>query len=158
VDDTFLVLGRDNKKDGYSINFDIENQVFGIDNNHYFFSEVEKEFSSYWNSSYWNKGSRSDDSPYDYSMYDYSWNNYINSCIDIYLCSQIGIASFILSGSENYSESYISTYILGESRNSSGNRNSRLRTRVRRALNPKTLPTMKVNMFVTEPSSKRSKG
>jgi len=158
VDDTFLVLGRDNKKDGYSIYFDIQNQVFGIDNNHSFFSEVEKEFSSYWNSSYLNKGSRSDDSPYDYSMYDYSWNNYINSYIDIYLRSQIEIATFILSGSENYSESYISTYILGESRNSSGNRNSRLRTRVRRALNPKTLPTMKINMLVTEPSSKRSKG
>jgi hypothetical protein len=42
VDDSFLVLSRDNKKDGYSINFDIENQVFGIDNNHSFFSEVEK--------------------------------------------------------------------------------------------------------------------
>jgi acetyl-CoA carboxylase carboxyl transferase subunit beta len=87
--------------------FNIENQVFRIDNNHYFFSEVEKESSSYWNSSYLNKGSRSDDSHYDYSMYDYSWNNYINSCIDIYLRSQIGIASSILSGSENYSESYI---------------------------------------------------
>nr|YP_009686016.1 acetyl-CoA carboxylase beta subunit [Populus davidiana x Populus alba var. pyramidalis]QDR24763.1 acetyl-CoA carboxylase beta subunit [Populus davidiana x Populus alba var. pyramidalis] len=130
VDDTFLVLGRDNKKDGYSIYFDIENQVFGIDNNHSFLSELEKEFSSYWNSSYLNKGSRSDDSHYDYSMYDtkYSWNNYINSCIDSYLRSQIGIASSILSGSENYSESYISTYILGESRNSSETENSRLRT------------------------------
>uniref|UniRef100_A0A6N2KM81 Ribulose bisphosphate carboxylase large chain n=3 Tax=Mesangiospermae TaxID=1437183 RepID=A0A6N2KM81_SALVM len=75
-------------------------------------------------------GSRSDDSHYDYSMYDnkYSWNNYINSCIDSYLRSQIGIASSILSGSENYSESYISTYILGESRNSSENWNSKLRT------------------------------
>nr|YP_009474869.1 acetyl-CoA carboxylase carboxyltransferase beta subunit [Salix chaenomeloides]AVK42179.1 acetyl-CoA carboxylase carboxyltransferase beta subunit [Salix chaenomeloides] len=130
VDDTFLVLGRDNKKDGYSIYFDIENQVFGIDNNHSFLSELEKEFSSYWNSSYLNKESRSDDSHYDYSMYDtkYSWNNYINSCIDSYLHSQIGIASSILSGSENYSESYISTYILGESRNSSENWNSKLRT------------------------------
>uniref|UniRef100_A0A6N2L174 CoA carboxyltransferase N-terminal domain-containing protein n=1 Tax=Salix viminalis TaxID=40686 RepID=A0A6N2L174_SALVM len=94
------------------------------------FLVLEKEFSSYWNSSYLNKGSRSDDSHYDYSMYDnkYSWNNYINSCIDSYLRSQIGIASSILSGSENYSESYISTYILGESRNSSENWNSKLRT------------------------------
>ena len=39
VDDIFLVLGRDNnnKKNGNSIYFDIENQVVGIDNNHSFF-------------------------------------------------------------------------------------------------------------------------
>jgi hypothetical protein len=63
-------------------------------------------------------------------MYDnkYSWNNYINSCIDNYLRSQIRIISSILNGSENYKESYISTYISGESRNNSENKNSRLRT------------------------------
>jgi len=75
VDENFLVLGRDNKKDGYSIYFDIKNQVFRIDNNHSFSSELENKFSSYWNSSYLNKGSRSDDSHYDYSMYDTKYSD-----------------------------------------------------------------------------------
>ncbi|GAV91627.1 hypothetical protein CFOL_v3_35019 [Cephalotus follicularis] len=38
-DDTFLV--RDSNRDGYSIYFDIENQIFEIDNNHSFLSELE---------------------------------------------------------------------------------------------------------------------
>nr|QGU84421.1 acetyl-CoA carboxylase carboxyltransferase beta subunit [Casearia decandra] len=127
ADDTFFFLGRDNNKDGYSIYLDIENQVFGIDNNYSFLNELGSSFYSYLN-----KESGSDDSHYDY-MYDtkYSWNNYINNCIDSYLRSQIqiGIDSYILSGSGNYSESYIYSYILGEKRgNISETERSSLRT------------------------------
>nr|YP_009687027.1 acetyl-CoA carboxylase carboxyltransferase beta subunit [Klainedoxa gabonensis]QDW75774.1 acetyl-CoA carboxylase carboxyltransferase beta subunit [Klainedoxa gabonensis] len=124
-DNTFLV--RDSNRDSYSIYFDIENQVFEIDNNHFF---LESSFYSYWNSSYLNNRSRTDDSHYDHYIYDtkYSWNNYINSCIDSYLHSQICIDSSILSGSENYSKSYIYSYICGESGNSSEPGNSSLRT------------------------------
>lgn len=41
-------------------------------------------------------------------MYDtkYSWNKHINSCIN----------NYILSGSNNYSDSYIYSYICGQSR------------------------------------------
>nr|WRY69663.1 acetyl-CoA carboxylase beta subunit [Phyllanthus fluitans] len=130
ADGTFLV--RDSNRGCYSIYFDMENQVFEIDNNHFFLSELEiqSSFSSYCNSSYLNTGSRSDDSDYDHSMYDtkFSWNNYINSCIDSYLRSQICIDSYISSGVENCSESYIYSYICGESRNSSENESSGLRT------------------------------
>ena len=130
ADDTFLVLGKDNNKDGYSIYLDIESQVFGIDNNYSFLNELGSSFYSYCNSSYLNKEFGSDDSHCDY-MYDtkYSWNNYINNCIDSYLRSQIGIDSYILSGSGNYSESYIYSYIWGEkSGNSSETERSSLRT------------------------------
>nr|YP_009776832.1 acetyl-CoA carboxylase carboxyltransferase beta subunit [Emblica officinalis]QJA27486.1 acetyl-CoA carboxylase carboxyltransferase beta subunit [Emblica officinalis]QZR91634.1 acetyl-CoA carboxylase beta subunit [Emblica officinalis]WAX37866.1 acetyl-CoA carboxylase beta subunit [Emblica officinalis] len=130
ADGTFLV--RDSNRGSYSIYFDMENQVFEMDNDHFFLSELEMESSSYnyWNSSYLNTGSRSDDSDYDHYIYDtkFSWNNYINSCIDSYLRSQICIDSYILSGGENYSESYIYSYICGESGNSSENENSGLRT------------------------------
>jgi acetyl-CoA carboxylase carboxyl transferase subunit beta len=130
ADDTFLI--RDSNRDSYSIYFDIENQVFEIDNDHSFLSELKSSFYSYWNSSYLNNGSRSDDSRYDHYMYDtkYSWNNYINSCIDSYLRSQISIDSYILSGSDNYSESYIYSYsyICSESGNSSETESFSLRT------------------------------
>ena len=124
ADGTFLV--RDSNRDSYSIYFDMENQVFEIDNDLSFLSELESSFYSYWNSSYLNTGSRSDDSGYDHYMYDtkYSWNNYINSCIDSYLRSQICIDSYILSGGENY----IYSYICGESGNRSENESSGLRT------------------------------
>ena len=127
-DDTFLI--RDSNQDSYSIYFDSENQIFEIDNDHSFLSELESSFYSYWNSSYLNNRSRTDDSHYDHYIYDtkYSWNNYINSCIDSYLHSQICIDSSILSGSENYSKSYIYSYICGESGNSSEPGNSSLRT------------------------------
>lgn len=133
ADETYLV--RDSNKDSYSIYFDIENKVFEIDNDHSFLSELKSSFYSYWNSSYLNNGSRSGDSHSDHYMYDtkYSWNNYINSCIDSYLRSQICIDSYILSGSNNYSESYIYSYYIysyfcGESGNSSESESSSLRT------------------------------
>lgn len=117
-DDTFLVI--DSNRGSYSIYFDIENQIFEINNEHSFVSELESSFSSYHNSSYINNGSKSDDYHYDHYMYDtkYSWNNHINSCIDSYLQSQICIDSYIFSGSHNYSDNYIYSYICGESDNS----------------------------------------
>nr|YP_010348643.1 acetyl-CoA carboxylase carboxyltransferase beta subunit [Euphorbia milii]UNS16854.1 acetyl-CoA carboxylase carboxyltransferase beta subunit [Euphorbia milii] len=128
VDETFLV--QDSNKDSYSIYFDIENKVFEIETDYSFLGELESSFSSYWSSSYLNNGSRTGDSQYDHYMYDtnYSWNNYINSCIDRYLRSQICIDSSIFSGSKNYSESYIYSYICGESENSSENESASLIT------------------------------
>nr|YP_010688463.1 acetyl-CoA carboxylase carboxyltransferase beta subunit [Daphniphyllum chartaceum]WBR73219.1 acetyl-CoA carboxylase carboxyltransferase beta subunit [Daphniphyllum chartaceum] len=127
-DDTFLVM--DSNGDSYSIYFDIENRIFEVDNDHSFLSEVKSSFYSYLNSSYLNNGPKSDDPDYDRYMYDtkYSWNNHINSCIDSYLRSQIHIDSYILSGSDNYSDSYIYSYICGESGNSSESENSSIKT------------------------------
>nr|UNZ93814.1 acetyl-CoA carboxylase carboxyltransferase beta subunit [Mukdenia rossii] len=127
-DDTFLV--KDSNGDSYSIYFDIENQIFEIDHDHSFLSEVESSFYSYRNSSYLNNVSKGDDPHYDRYMYDTksNWNNHINSCIDSYLRSQIHIDSYILSGSDNYGDSYIYSYICGESGNSSENKNSSIRT------------------------------
>nr|QJF46915.1 acetyl-CoA carboxylase carboxyltransferase beta subunit [Centella asiatica] len=111
-DETFLVM--DSNGNSYSIYFDIENHIFEVDNSNSFQSELES--SCYWNSSYMNNGSKSDDLHNDGYMYDtqYSWNNHINSCIDSYLQSQIFIDTDIVSGSENYSNSYIYSSICGE--------------------------------------------
>nr|WRY70254.1 acetyl-CoA carboxylase subunit beta [Viburnum plicatum] len=130
-DDTFLV--RDSNRDSYSIYFDIENQIFEIDNGHSFRNELESSFYSFYsyrNSSYLNSGSKSDDTHYDHYMYDtqYSWNNHIHSCIDSYLQSQIFIDTYIVSGSDNYSDSYIYSSICGESGNSSESEGSSIRT------------------------------
>lgn len=101
-DDTFLV--RDRTGDSYSIYLDIENEIFEIDNDRSFLSELESYFSSYLNNR-----SKSDTHYYDRYMYDtkYTWNNHINSCIDSYIRSEISIDSYISSGSDNYSDSYI---------------------------------------------------
>ncbi|KAF3651327.1 hypothetical protein FXO37_18073 [Capsicum annuum] len=81
-DDTFVVSDRNG--DSYSIYFDIENQIFEIDNDHSFLSELESSFYSYRNSSYLNNGFTSEDPYYNSYMYNtqYSLNNHINSCID----------------------------------------------------------------------------
>nr|YP_010117698.1 acetyl-CoA carboxylase carboxyltransferase beta subunit [Aucuba obcordata]QPM99980.1 acetyl-CoA carboxylase carboxyltransferase beta subunit [Aucuba obcordata]WEP25152.1 acetyl-CoA carboxylase carboxyltransferase beta subunit [Aucuba albopunctifolia var. angustula] len=123
ADDTFLV--RDSNGDSYSIYFDIENQIFEIDNDHSFLNELESSFYSYRNN-----GSKSDDPYYDRYMYDtqYSWNNHINSCIDSYLESQIRIDTSIGSGSDNYGDSYIYSSICGESRKSSESEGSGIQT------------------------------
>nr|YP_009442240.1 acetyl-CoA carboxylase beta subunit [Iodes cirrhosa]ATN95294.1 acetyl-CoA carboxylase beta subunit [Iodes cirrhosa] len=127
-DDTFLV--RDSNENSYSIYFDIENQIFEIDNDHSFLSEVESSFYNYRNSSYLNNRSKSDDLHYDRYMYNTqsSWNNHINSCIDSYLQSQISIDTYIESGSDNSSDSYIYSSICGESRKSSESGSSSIRT------------------------------
>nr|YP_009402364.1 acetyl-CoA carboxylase carboxyltransferase beta subunit [Dichrostachys cinerea]APA33005.1 acetyl-CoA carboxylase carboxyltransferase beta subunit [Dichrostachys cinerea] len=128
-DDTFLV--RDSNRDSYSIYFDIENQIFEIDNDHSFLSELESFFYSYKNFSYLNNVSKSDDPDYDHYIYDtkYSWNNHINNCIDSYLRSQICIDGYILGDSDKYNDSYIYNYICGKGRNLSERGNSSIRTR-----------------------------
>nr|YP_010424756.1 acetyl-CoA carboxylase carboxyltransferase beta subunit [Staurogyne concinnula]USH90998.1 acetyl-CoA carboxylase carboxyltransferase beta subunit [Staurogyne concinnula] len=115
-DDTFLV--RDSNGDSYSIYFDIENQIFEIDNDQSFRSELESSFSSYRNSSYRNNGFTSEDSLYNRYIYNTqsSWNNHITSCIDGYLQSQICIDTSIVSDS---SDSYISKYVFDKHRTSS---------------------------------------
>nr|YP_009439987.1 acetyl-CoA carboxylase beta subunit [Gynostemma pentagynum]ATG86821.1 acetyl-CoA carboxylase beta subunit [Gynostemma pentagynum] len=127
-DDTFLV--RDSNSSSYSIYLDIENQIFEIDNDPSFVSELESSFYSFHNSIYQKNVSKSDNSHYDRYMYDtkYSWNNNINSCIDSYLRAQICIDSYILSGSHNYSDSYIYSYICGEGGNSNERESSCIRT------------------------------
>nr|WRH35753.1 acetyl-CoA carboxylase subunit beta [Caryodaphnopsis tonkinensis] len=123
-DDTFLV--RDSNGNSYSVYFDIENQVFEIDNDSSFLSELEKAFSSYLNS-----GSKSDNRHYDHYMYDttYSLNNHIHSCIDGYLRSEISIDRYISSGSDNHIYSSIYSYICsGESVSDSDSGGSSIRT------------------------------
>nr|YP_010977260.1 acetyl-CoA carboxylase carboxyltransferase beta subunit [Caroxylon orientale]WOA00402.1 acetyl-CoA carboxylase carboxyltransferase beta subunit [Caroxylon orientale] len=116
-DDTFLLI--DSMGDSYSIYFDIENQIFEIDNDHSSRSELQSSFSNYWTLSYLNSSSKSSDIYDDPSMYytKDSWNNHINNCIDNYLHSQIRIGSSILSGSDNYSDSSILSFIFNESQN-----------------------------------------
>nr|QXY00185.1 acetyl-CoA carboxylase subunit beta [Nothoscordum bivalve] len=122
-DNTFLV--RDGNGDSYSVYFDIENHIFQIDNNSFFLSELESFFSSYLNS-------RSKNNNHDYYHYMYdtqsSWNNHINSCIDSYLRFEVSIHSYILGGTENYSDSYISSFICTEGVNNSESANSSIRT------------------------------
>nr|YP_010034950.1 acetyl-CoA carboxylase carboxyltransferase beta subunit [Toxicodendron griffithii]QOX09784.1 acetyl-CoA carboxylase carboxyltransferase beta subunit [Toxicodendron griffithii] len=127
-DDTFFV--RDSNRDGYFIYFDIENQIFEIDNDHSFLSELESSFYSFRNSNYRNNRSKRDDPDYDRYMHDTqsSWNNHINNCVDSYLHSQICIDSHVLSSSENYSDSYIYNYICGQSGNSSESDSSNIKT------------------------------
>nr|QFS20170.1 acetyl-CoA carboxylase beta subunit [Hedyotis ovata] len=115
-DDTLLV--KDSNGDNYSLYFDIENKIFEIDNNHSFGDGLEGSFSSYQNYSYFNDVSTIEDTYSNRDMYDtqYSWNTHINSCIDSYLQSKIGIDTAIVSSSNNYSDSYIYSSIYGEIR------------------------------------------
>nr|YP_010171524.1 acetyl-CoA carboxylase beta subunit [Rubus glandulosopunctatus]QSF19402.1 acetyl-CoA carboxylase beta subunit [Rubus glandulosopunctatus] len=129
-DDTFFVM--DSNRDSYSIYFDIENQTFEIDADRSFLSELKSSFYSYQTSSYMNNATKSYDNRHDRYVYDtnsnYSWNNHITSCIDRYLRSQIFIDSYILSTNDNYSDSYIYSYICGESGNSSKSESSSIKT------------------------------
>nr|YP_009937668.1 acetyl-CoA carboxylase carboxyltransferase beta subunit [Salvia merjamie]QNT27819.1 acetyl-CoA carboxylase carboxyltransferase beta subunit [Salvia merjamie] len=125
-DDTFLV--RDSNGDSFSIYFDIENQIFEIDSDHSFLSELESSFSSYRNSSYMNNGSPNKDSLYNRYMYDTqsSWNNHITSCIDSYLQSQICIDTSIVSDS---SDDYISRCVFEKRKtNTEGGGSSRAKS------------------------------
>nr|QFQ47556.1 acetyl-CoA carboxylase carboxyl transferase beta subunit [Pternandra tessellata] len=130
-DDAFLV--RDSNKNIYSIYFDIKNPIFEIDNDpSSLLSELESSFFSYWNSGYLKNGFKNDDPRSEHSMYNikYSWNNHINSCIDSYLSSQIGIESSVLSGNHNSnsSDSYIYSYLGVERGNSNERGKSSIRT------------------------------
>nr|YP_010624758.1 acetyl-CoA carboxylase carboxyltransferase beta [Stelechocarpus burahol]WBG68715.1 acetyl-CoA carboxylase carboxyltransferase beta [Stelechocarpus burahol] len=81
-DKTFFV--RDNNGNHYFVDFDMENQIFEIDNDSSFLGKLEISFSS-------SLGSKSHNRYDDCDMYDtqYSWNNHIKSCIEGYLCSEI---------------------------------------------------------------------
>nr|YP_010887327.1 acetyl-CoA carboxylase subunit beta [Spergularia marina]WJJ44550.1 acetyl-CoA carboxylase subunit beta [Spergularia marina] len=127
-DDTFLLIDR--KGDNYSIYFDIENQNFEIDDDHSFQSELLNSFSHFEDSRFLNYRSKSDDTYNDRYTYDtkYSWNNHINNCIDNYLYSQIRIGSSILSGSDNYSDTSVLSYILSESESTNEGRSLRTST------------------------------
>nr|YP_010374406.1 acetyl-CoA carboxylase carboxyltransferase beta subunit [Pancratium maritimum]QWW90118.1 acetyl-CoA carboxylase carboxyltransferase beta subunit [Pancratium maritimum] len=122
-DNTFLV--RDGNGDCYSVYFDIENHIFEIDNNSFFLSELESFFSSYLNNR-----TKSNNHYYYHYMYDTqsSWNNHINSCIDSYLRFEVSIHSSIFDGTENYSDSYISSFICTKGVSSSERGNSSIRT------------------------------
>nr|YP_009864250.1 acetyl-CoA carboxylase carboxyl transferase beta [Philesia magellanica]QKE32245.1 acetyl-CoA carboxylase carboxyl transferase beta [Philesia magellanica] len=122
-DDTFLV--RDSNGDSYSVYFDIENRIFEIDNESSFLSELESFFSSYLNSE-----SKSKNHYYYHYMYDTqsSWNNHINSCIDSYLRFEVSINSSISGGTDNYSNSYIYSFICTESVSRSESGNSNIKT------------------------------
>nr|AGW96940.1 acetyl-CoA carboxylase carboxyltransferase beta subunit [Ipomoea cairica] len=115
-DDTFVV-------------FDIENQIFEIDNDHSFLNEPFSSYSDR-NSSYLTNVFTSEDPYYNRYMYDaqYSWNNHINGCIDSYLQSQICIDTTTYSGSDNDSYDIHGSVCDGESRNSSESESSSRRT------------------------------
>nr|YP_010330936.1 acetyl-CoA carboxylase carboxyltransferase beta subunit [Forsskaolea angustifolia]UNY34241.1 acetyl-CoA carboxylase carboxyltransferase beta subunit [Forsskaolea angustifolia] len=123
-DETFLV--RDSNRESYSIYFDIENEIFEIDNNYSFISQPANYFYSYQNSSYLNNVLKNDDPSYDPDT-KYSWDNHINSCIDSYLRYQSCIDSYILTSSENYNDSYFYSYICGERGNSNESESSSTR-------------------------------
>nr|QEJ85698.1 AccD [Hydrostachys sp. CF-2019] len=129
-DDTYLV--NDNKGDSYSIYFDTKNHIFEIENDHSFISELEGSFFSYSyrNLTYLTNEFKSNDPYYDRYIYDtqYSWTNYITSCIDGYLHSQICLDTYIEKNSTNYSDSYIYSYICSESKNRNKGENIGVRT------------------------------
>nr|YP_010724534.1 acetyl-CoA carboxylase subunit beta [Patersonia fragilis]WDW31661.1 acetyl-CoA carboxylase subunit beta [Patersonia fragilis] len=113
-DNTFLV--RDSHGDSYSVYFDIENKIFEIDSDSFFLSELKSVFSSFLGSR-----SKSKNHYYYHSMYNTqsstqsSWNNHINSCINSYLRREVNINSYIFGGTNNYSDSYIYSFICTES-------------------------------------------
>ena len=126
-DDTFLV--RDSNGDSFSIYFDIENQIFEIDNDSAFINELESSLSSYLDSNSINSESKS----YYYryiSDTQSSWNNHINSCIDSYLRSEISIDNYISGETHNYSDNYVYNFICNESTSSGESSNSAIRTSV----------------------------
>nr|AGW98129.1 acetyl-CoA carboxylase carboxyltransferase beta subunit [Ipomoea ternifolia] len=108
-DDTFVV-------------FDIENQIFEIDNDHSFLNEPFSSYSDR-NSSYLTNVFTSEDPYYNRYMYDaqYSWNNHINGCIDSYLQSQICIDTTTYSGSDNDSYDIHGSVCDGENERESSN-------------------------------------
>nr|YP_010407242.1 acetyl-CoA carboxylase beta subunit [Spiranthes sinensis]URF20131.1 acetyl-CoA carboxylase beta subunit [Spiranthes sinensis] len=103
-DDTFLV--RNSNGDSYSVYFDIENQIFDIDNAISFLSELDLFFSNYLNSESKSSNYYSYDSIYDTQS---NWNNHINSCVDTYLSFEIILNSDIDSGIDSYITSLIYT-------------------------------------------------
>nr|YP_009450051.1 acetyl-CoA carboxylase carboxyltransferase beta [Burmannia cryptopetala]ANK36248.1 acetyl-CoA carboxylase carboxyltransferase beta [Burmannia cryptopetala] len=124
-DETFLV--RDSNGDSYSVYFDIENQIFEIDSDHFCISELEGFLSHYLNSV--SKTNNNTNLDYDYiddtqsSLNNPGCNNPINNCIDSYLCFDINDYSSILSDTDNYSDSYIYGFICTQIIKSNESRN-----------------------------------
>nr|QKV47705.1 acetyl-CoA carboxylase carboxyltransferase beta subunit [Calypso bulbosa] len=110
-DHTFLV--RNSNGDTYSVYFNIENQIFDIDN-----------------ASYLNSESNSSNSSNYYSVYDTqsNWNNHINSCIDSYLHFEISLNSDIYSGIDSYISSFICTESTSSIESSIESGNSSIKT------------------------------
>nr|YP_009662919.1 AccD [Ipomoea asarifolia]QCU81668.1 AccD [Ipomoea asarifolia] len=130
VDHLFGVKDNENViSDDTFVVFDIENQIFEIDNDHSFLNEPFSSYSDR-NSSYLTNVFTSEDPYYNRYMYDaqYSWNNHINGCIDSYLQSQICIDTTTYSGSDNDSYDIHGSVCDGESRNSSEGESSSRRT------------------------------
>nr|QGT34365.1 acetyl-CoA carboxylase carboxyltransferase beta subunit [Utricularia amethystina] len=115
-DDPFLV--RDSSGNSYFIDFYLQNKILEIDNDHPFLSELENSLCSFRNSSYMNNRSPTQDQDYFYNHYNYmydtesSWRNYITSCIDNYLKSQV------TSTESSSSNSYISSLFSDKRRTS----------------------------------------
>nr|YP_009772178.1 acetyl-CoA carboxylase carboxyltransferase beta subunit [Zornia diphylla]QIT03046.1 acetyl-CoA carboxylase carboxyltransferase beta subunit [Zornia diphylla] len=122
-----IILVSDNKKNSYSIYFDIENQILEIDNDDSFLSEPESLFYSYQNSSYLNNISNKYEDNYVYDTKP-SWKNDISSCIESYLRSQIWIDSHILGESDKYNDRYFYSYICGKGFDSSESESSSIIT------------------------------
>nr|YP_010121277.1 acetyl-CoA carboxylase subunit beta [Sisyrinchium angustifolium]QRC77892.1 acetyl-CoA carboxylase subunit beta [Sisyrinchium angustifolium]WDW31747.1 acetyl-CoA carboxylase subunit beta [Sisyrinchium angustifolium] len=96
-------------------------QIFEIDNDSFFMSELESFFSSFFNSR-----AKSKNHYHYHSMYDTqsSWNNHIHSSINSYLRCEVSINNPIFVGTDNYSDSYIHSFICTESiKSSSGDSN-----------------------------------
>nr|YP_009688089.1 acetyl-CoA carboxylase carboxyltransferase beta subunit [Platanthera chlorantha]QEE59377.1 acetyl-CoA carboxylase carboxyltransferase beta subunit [Platanthera chlorantha] len=119
-DYTFLV--RNSNGDSYSVYFDIENQIFDMDNASSFLSELDIFFFSFL------KNNKSGNLYYYYSMDDTqsNWNNPIYSFIETYLRFEIEIClnSDIYSGIENY----ITNFICAESISSIEGENLSIKT------------------------------
>nr|QFQ37646.1 acetyl-CoA carboxylase carboxyl transferase beta subunit [Medinilla septentrionalis] len=113
---------KDINRSIYSLYLNINNLIFKIDNDlSSLLSEPESTFFRYWNSGYRKNGFQNYDPGSDRSLYNieyswtnhingYIWTNHINGYIDSYLSSQIGIENSVLSGNDNSSDSYISSY------------------------------------------------
>uniref|UniRef100_UPI00315D7BD8 acetyl-CoA carboxylase beta subunit n=1 Tax=Mitrephora tomentosa TaxID=1489755 RepID=UPI00315D7BD8 len=108
-DKTFFV--RDNNGSNYFVDFDMENQIFEIDNDSSFLSKLEISFSS-------SLRSKSHNRYDDCDMYDTqnSWNNHIKSCIEGYLCSEIrsDSDSDTQYSWSNHIKSWIDSYLCSE--------------------------------------------
>nr|AHA13191.1 acetyl-CoA carboxylase carboxyltransferase beta subunit [Thaumatococcus daniellii] len=137
-DNTFLV--RDSNGDSYSVYFDIENQIFEVNNENSFLGELEKKISSYLN-----RGSKKKNHYYYHYMYDTqsSWNNHINICIDSYLSFEVFINSSISSNTNNYSDSYIYNFVCTE--NINGSESGRSSTSIRTIRTRKNFNDFNIN-------------
>nr|QBB68380.1 acetyl co-A carboxylase [Quinchamalium chilense] len=130
--DTSLILVKHRNSNHYYTYLDIKKCILEIDNEHLFLSELKSYFYTFQNYSSMNNGSKSKGSYYGRYTYDIktSWKNHIKNFIDRYLYYQIRIENFILSNSNNYSNSsiYRSKFTCDESRKNRKSESFPLRT------------------------------